>query len=43
MWGLPSYLMEWDTPSNDTVLHSVRLRHRTQELSFPPPAMCKQF
>lgn len=35
--------MEQDTPSNDTILHSVRLRHGTQESHFPPLAMCKQF
>lgn len=29
--------------SNDTVLHSIRLRHRTLESYFPPLAMCKQF
>lgn len=27
----------------DTALHSIRLRHRTQESHFPPLAMCKQF
>lgn len=35
--------MEQNTPSNDTVLHSIRLRHRTQKSYFPPLAMCKQF
>lgn len=40
---LPSMSMEQDTPSNDTVLLSIRLRHRTQESYFPPLAMCKQY
>lgn len=29
-------------PSNDTVLYSIRLRHRTRQSYFPPLAMCKQ-
>lgn len=41
--GLPPMSMEQDTPSNDPVPNSIRLRHRTQESQFPPLAMCKQF